>query len=309
MKTLYTEREKVRYLNVLFFGFFILYAMMDIYYDGFYVMFTKNLVVFIQVFGIIEVILLCIWYPKEYRKKEAQKNGQVYEGRITDIQLKKRTGIGLARTSHIYTMTVECNIDGDKKIIELGNYMENPRDYVPKDYRCKVFYYKGKCYLENFSLRNEAARNRKEKDDEEEDTILLKVLYGEFDNKDISTLLKYPVEKLINITRSERLEAMLERDRFSPARSLKYIFTRSLVFSCPIPYFCLFVEVHMKSKKSYNAFDFDLDAKVQQFMDLNPICDTYGEEEFIAELTELVKREMISKDKRIQIENVYVVLK
>lgn len=69
---------KVRYLNVLFFGFFILYAMMDIYYDGFYVMFTKNLVVFIQVFGIIEVILLCIWYPKEYRKKEAQKNGQVY---------------------------------------------------------------------------------------------------------------------------------------------------------------------------------------------------------------------------------------
>lgn len=309
MKTLYTEREKVRYLNVLFFGLFILYVMMDIYYDGFYVMFTKNLVVFIQVFGIIEVILLCIWYPKEYRKKEAQKNGEIYEGHITDIQFKKRKNIGLARSSHIYTMTVECNIDGDKKIIELGNYMENPRDYVPKDYRCKVFYYKGKCYLENFSLRNEAARNRKEKDDEEEDTIFLKVLYGEFDNKDISTLLKYPVEKLINITRSERLEAMLERDRFSPARSKNYIFTTALVFSCPIPYFCLFVEVHMKSKKSYNAFDFDLDAKVQQFMDLNPICDTYGEEEFISELTELVKREMISKDKRIQIENVYVVLK
>ncbi len=115
MKTLYTEREKMRYLNVWFFVHFILYVMMDIYYDGFYIMITKNLMVFIQVFCMVEVILLCIWYPQEYRKKEAQKNGQVYEGRITDIQFKKRPHIGLARTSHIYTMTVECNIDGEKK--------------------------------------------------------------------------------------------------------------------------------------------------------------------------------------------------
>lgn len=310
MKTLYTEQEKVRYLNVLVFGIFILYAMMDIYYDGLYIMITKNLIVFIKFFSVIEIILLCIWYPKEYRKKEAQKKGQIFEGRITDIQFKKRTHIGLARTSHIYTMTVECNIHGDKKIIELGNYMENPRDYVPKDYKCKVFYYKGKCYLENFTLRKKTAQNRKEKDYEEEDKIFLKVLYGEFDNKDISTFLKYPIEKLKNITaRSERLEAILERDRFAPVRSKKYIITQSLVFSCPIPYFCLFVEVHMKSKKSYNGFDFDLDAKVQQFMELNPICDNYSEEEFVEDLTELVKKEMLSKDNRIEIENVYVVLK
>lgn len=207
-------------------------------------------------------------------------------------------------------MTVECNIDGDKKIMELGNYMENPRDYVPKDYKCKVFCYKGKCYLENFTLRKETVQNRKEKDYEEEDTIYLKVLYGEFDNKDISTLLKYPIEKLKDITtRSERLEAMQERLTFDSVHSKKYIFTHALIFSCPIPYFCLFVEVHMKSKKSYNVVDFDLNTKVQQFMELHPICDNYSEEEFVAEVTELVKKEMLSKDKRIQIENVYVVLK
>lgn len=309
MKTLYTEQEKVRYLNVLVFGIFILYVMMDIYYDGLYIMITKNLIVFIKFFGVIEIILLCIWYPKEYRKKEAQKKGQIFEGRITDIQFKKRTHIGLARTSHIYTMTVECNIDGDKKIMELGNYMENPRDYVPKDYKCRVFYYKGKCYLENFTLRKETARNRKEKKDEEEDIIFRKVLYGEFDNKDISTFLKYPIEKLKDITESEILEAMLERDRFASVHSKKYIFTQALMFSCPIPYFCLFVEVHMKSKKSYNVFNFDIDTKVQQFMELHPICDNYSDEEFVAEVTQLVKKEMLSKDKRIQIENVYVVLK
>lgn len=309
MKTLYTEQEKVRYLNVLVFGIFILYAMLDIYYDGLYIMITKNLIVFIQVFGIIEIILLCIWYPKEYRKKEAQKKGQVFEGRITDIKFKKRTHIGLARTLHIYTMTVECNIDGDKKIIELGNYIENPRDYVSKDYRCKVFYYKGKCYLENFSLRKETVQNRKEKAGEEEDTNYLKALYGEFDNKDISALLKYPIGKLKNITESEILEAMLERERFTPVRSKKYIITRGLVFLYPIPYFCLFVEVHIKSKESYNGLDFDLDAKVRQFMEANPICDTYREEEFVADLTKLVKKEMLFIDNRIQIENVYVVLK
>lgn len=207
-------------------------------------------------------------------------------------------------------MTVECNIHGDKKIIELGNYMENPRDYVPKDYKCKVFYYKGKCYLENFTLRKKTAQSRKEKENEEEDTIYLKVLYGEFDNKDISTLLKYPIEKLKNITtRSERLEAMEERQIFASVRSKKYIITHALMFSCPIPYFCLFVEVHMKSKKSYNVVDFDLNTKVQQFILLHPICANYSEEEFVAEVTELVKKEMLLKDKRIQIENVYVVLK
>lgn len=89
MKTLYTEQEKVRYLNVLVFGIFILYVMMDIYYDGLYIMITKNLIVFIKFFGVIEIIFLCIWYPKEYRKKEAQKKGEIFEGRITDIQLKK----------------------------------------------------------------------------------------------------------------------------------------------------------------------------------------------------------------------------
>lgn len=89
MKTLYTEREKVRYLNILFLVFFIFFVWMDIYYNGFYIMITENLVVWIQIFGIIEVILLCIWYPKEYRKKEAQKKGQIFEGHITDIQFKK----------------------------------------------------------------------------------------------------------------------------------------------------------------------------------------------------------------------------
>lgn len=311
MKTLYTEREKVRYLNIIFFWLFIFCVLTNIWYDGFYTMITKNLIVFIQMFGIIEVILLIIWYPYEYRKKEAQKNGQIYEGKITDIQFKERTNIGLARTSHIYTMTVECNIDGDKKIIELGNYMENPRDYVPKDYRCKVFYYKGKCYLENFTLKvKKTIKNKEGNSDEEEDEIYRKLLDRKFDNKEISTFLKYPIEKLMNITTSsERLEAMEERRKFASVRSKKYIFTHDLLFSLQSPYFCLFVEVHMKSRKSYSIFDFDINSKVQQFIDLHPICDNYSEEEFVAEVTELVKNEMLSKDKRIIIENVYVVLK
>lgn len=306
MKTLYTEREKLRYLNVFVFIIFILYVIMDIYYDGFYTMVTKNLLIFIEVFGIIEVIILSIWYPNEYKKKRAKKNGQVYEGRITDIQLKKRTGNSLSRISHIYTMTVECNIEGNRIIMEIGNYMENPMDYVPKDYKCKVFYYKGKCYLEDFFLRDKNAANSEQREIDNENQICIKALDGELDNEDISGLIKYPIEKLKDIQDNEKLKVILERDSLFAVRSKNIILTRTLVFSAPIPHFCCFVEVHIKSRRAYNSSDFDLNAKIKEFMDMKPISDTYSDEEFISECIELVKSQMISKDNEIEIEKVYV---
>lgn len=303
MKTLYTEKEKYRYVNMLILVFFILFSLIALV--KVHVNYKKILPVQCIIFGILECICFLIWYPAECRRKKAIQCGQIYEGRVNNIEIKPRKNTGLANTSHIYVIKIECKINGERMHFELGDYTENPFDYVRINSRCNVYVYKGKYYFERFELRDKSHGNSTE----EKDELLDKAMMRKLDNKDISQFMKYPIDKLIDLPGDERLEPMMERFTLALVKSKKYIIIPPSLFNTPVPYMVVYVEVHMKSKKSYSQIDFDLNSKVQCFTQENPINDMYTDEEFIADMKKMVEKAILDVDGRILIEKIYVVLK
>lgn len=76
----------------------------------------------------------------------------------------------------------------------------------------------------------------------------------------------------------------------------------------PIPYKAVFVEVHMKSRKSYNASDFSLYEKVSNYVrEVNP--DEIPKETLIEDISKIVRDAIMLKDKKIVINQVYVVVR
>lgn len=312
MKILYTEREKLRYLNIAALVLFLGSIIIEIYGLDDYSVLWQDIVLLFEIFAITEIILLCIWYPEEYRKKEAMRNGEIYYGKITDIQLKKRTHIGLSRQSYIYTMTVECDCGGEKKRWERGNYTDNPRDYVPKDYKVKVYAYKGRCYLPDFYKQGSKTKRKGKEKQEDIDSLTLEILSGKFNNKPMSSFLKYSISEIPYLSDEEEREAGSERLTYSSVRSKTYLIVspQIVMYQNRPPCKWVYVEVHMKSKKAYDEYDFSLGKKLYDY--LRAAEQKYSLEEepvLYDEISELVREAIMSKDKRVMIEEVCVVVR
>lgn len=87
MRYLYTGRENVRYGNVFIFIILVIRFIDELIDKG--LPFGRRFFQDLIIAGIIELILLCIWYPGELRKKLAIKKGNAIDGIITDILCDK----------------------------------------------------------------------------------------------------------------------------------------------------------------------------------------------------------------------------
>ncbi len=304
MERLYTERQQWRYINILLILIFIASVFCYIYVNGITHTIFIDLFLFFIIFCIAELGVLCIWYPDEYMKKIAMERGQVYTAKIKDIKLRDRAGIGLVRQSYVYVLPIECEIDGVKRIWELGNYIDNPSEYIPKDFNCKVYVYNGKYYVQDFYRKRERNTENIESDPE-----LTDILLGKYDNTPLNELLKYSIEEIPYLDNNQLFEAVLERDKYWVVRSKTYVIA-------PVRYFVglqsfkeMFIEVHMTSKKAYNESDFDMRDRVNQYVQYLEANCVQSDEQTIYEVSEIVRNSILSRDSRIVIEHIYVVIR
>lgn len=303
MERLYTEKEKTRYLNVLCIFIFLGAVAIDIFYYGINSLFIQDFVLFFIIFIFVELVLLIIWYPSEYMKRIALKKGNMYCAKIKDIKVRDRKGISLVRQTYTYTIIFECEIDGQIKIWEQGNYVDNPREYIPNDYKCKAYFYRKKVYVEDF-FKN-ISRHKQESYEQD----YMNVLYGKFDNKEINSVLKYSIEEIPFVNKNQLWEAVEERETYWMINSKRYIIVRPVFFMCPIPYKVVFVEVHIRSRKFHRAIDFSLFEKISQYVNTIATKTDLSKEEHIYNITKIVHNEIVSKDKKIDIEQIYVVIR
>ena len=304
MERLYTERQQTRYINILLILIFIAFVFCYIDANGITNTIIIDLIPILIFFCIAEIVVLSIWYPNEHMKKVAMEKGEVYTAKIKNIEFRHRTGIHLVRRSYVYVMQIECEIDGETKIWELGNYIDNPETYIPEDYTCKVYVYDGKCYVQDF-YRN----NKKNQEQDSYSNECMNVIYGKYDNIDIHDILKYSIQQIEYIDDEQFWKAVEERRKYSPVHSKTYMILPAIYFMNIEPYFNLLVEVHMKSKKAYTESDFSLCEKVTQYIQYLGVNDTRSKEQIIEDVSLIVRNAILSGDSRIVIEHIYVVIR
>lgn len=245
MERLYTERQQTRYINILLILIFIAFVFCYIDAHGISDRMIMDMLFGFIIFSIAEIGVLYIWYPNEYKKKIAMEKGDVYTAKIKNIEFRHRTGIHLVRRSYVYVMQIECEINGTKKIWELGNYIDNPETYIPEDHKCKVYVYDGRYYVQDFYRKNIKNVEKTESDMEITDIII-----GKYDNKPLNELLKYAIEEIPYLDKEQLREARDEREKFSAVRSKTYLIIPTMIFLGNGPYMWMYVEVHMNSKKN-----------------------------------------------------------
>ncbi|MDE7432662.1 MAG: hypothetical protein K2N34_12220, partial [Lachnospiraceae bacterium] len=103
-----------------------------------------------------------------------------------------------------------------------------------------------------------------------------------------------------------------ERLTYSLVRSKTYLIVspQIVMYQNRPPCKWVYVEVHMKSKKAYDECDFSLEKKLYDY--LRAAEQKYSLEEepvLYDEISELVREAIMSKDKRVMIEEVCVVVR
>ena len=301
MERLYTERQQTRYINILLILIFIAFVFCYIDVNGIIIIDLIPILIF---FCIAEIVVLCLWYPNEYMKKVAMEKGEVYTAKIKNIEFRHRTGIHLVRRSYVYVMQIECEIDGETKIWELGNYIDNPETYIPEDYTCKVYVYDGKCYVQDFYRKH-----IKDMEKNEDDLEITDIIIGKYDNKPLNELLKYSIEELPYLNKEQLREARDERDKFSAVCSKTYLIIPTMIFLGNGPYMWMYVEVHMNSKKKYSQSQFDIIENLIQYIQHQGVNYVKSKDEIIDEVSKIVRNAILSGDSRIVIEHIYVVIR
>lgn len=318
MERLYTERQLTRYINYLCLFIFIIFIIQSICNNGISASFFKEFLIAFIIFVIIEAGLLWIWYPDEYMKKIAMEKGQVYIAKIKGIDVRNRSGISLVKRAYVYVMTLECEVDSEKRVWELGNYIDNPTSYIPMDFTCKVYVYNNKCYVQDFYKASKVktteqqvykAVKKKVKEPEADNQEFWDIFYGKYDNTDIHELLKYSIEELPYLDNEQFWEACKERDKYSSVRSKTYIIPLTHFFMGLRPYFKMVVEVHMKSKKAYREMDFCLNEKISHYIVSLGVNYELSKEQIVEDISRIVRDTILSQDKRIVIEQIYVVIR
>ncbi len=99
----------------------MVYMILVIVLDGKWSEMCSDFLLFI----VLEGILLTLWYPKEYQKKKAKKDGIAYQGKIVDIRVKDADVNGLFGRRYNYALFVEFEMDGKRIEWEDCGYTEN----------------------------------------------------------------------------------------------------------------------------------------------------------------------------------------
>lgn len=216
MKYLYNDKELLRYGNIIAFIFFCTYIVGYAINTSVIYMISNGFVQGFIVWIVVEILLLCIWYPDEIRRKNAFKNGEVIEGIIIATPYKKRERFILSRNPNGYTIVVELEINGAKKSLEFGEYSINPDDYVPLNHKCNIYVYKNRFYLERLKS-HKRAKNTVSK-------ISNTTEYHVPSKKEMEYMvhnIKYPIEEIKELDIGKTTEAAIERQKLSMIRSKK----------------------------------------------------------------------------------------
>lgn len=299
MKYLYNRKEILRYINIVMFLFFLVYIVSLSANTSLNYVINKALIGVLLVLVICEVVVLCIWYPDEVKRKKALVKGEVFEGTISDVR-HKRTKYLITRNLYIYTIIVEFGKNGENTIVEFGEYSNNPSDYIPYDRKCKVYAYKGKYYIEKFKLHK---REQSIKVDNEYHTL------SEKEKRSLIKNIKYPIEEIEKMSVNEAFNATSERIQLAGTISKERLYFLPYFFRTFKPYSLLFLEVRIESKKAYGGFDFDISEEVQKFMNIRIICDDYSKVQFVYDMKEMIKAIIDRQNKKIKVKDIIIVIK
>jgi len=299
MRYLYTGRENVRYGNVFVFIILVIRFIDELIDKGlpFGRRFSQDLIIA----GIIELILLCIWYPGELRKKLAIKKGNAIDGIITDILCDKGKKKELKKSLWKYYIVVKTGTQTEN--IKFGAYGSDPGEYVSVNDKCKVYEYHNKFYLDKIKIR-EKSKNI------QNNPIKSEIHYPS--KKEMNYMVNnivHPIEWIEKADCSEALKANVEWQELSYIGSKECLYLPPMYFKNIKPYFVLFAEVHIKSGKKYTVYSFNLESSIQKYMDTNDISPMYDEQIFIAGLKELIIKQIKSYDKGVVVTDIAVVIK
>ena len=307
MKKLRTQREKYKYVN---------FILLIIYIIGIYVysqieenkaQFMKGFAFNSFIFVVLQSVLFCFRHSLQCRKQIAKRKGTTYKGRIIRITIKDGRKIGWYRFPYTYTIIFECWMNGEKKVAESGGYIDNPKDYVPVNRMCEVYVYKNKYYIQDFYKTTKVVKEESVFSELEK-----KAIYGKIKNWQQKDFLKYDIEEIASLDSGQLIEAESERRIFSLVHAKEYLVfsPEYFTFMDNVRLRTLFIEVRMKSVKSYAVSDFDIIEKISNYA--KRIDKMYGEsekEKIHKELTPLITRAIMRKDRRIQIEKIYIIIR
>lgn len=153
MKRLYTESEYIRFYSIPPVIFAIWFFVLWFFSYEKNKLFGQFLGAAIIILILVELVILCMWYPKELQKKTAIKNGKEYIGKIRSVRMMSQKRYNAYRRHFAYVIRIEVNINGKAQILEEGPFSDNPENFIREGDDCKVYLYKNKLYPQFFFVR------------------------------------------------------------------------------------------------------------------------------------------------------------
>ena len=285
MKRLCTKeasRKTMHYILLLAWLVYIPYVFLQY---GLNQAFLINLGFASLLLGISEVVVFCIWYPKERLHKKAIEQGEVYEGKITRIMPKLSKKKLRSDPVFVYSMMISCTINGEMRVWEDGDYVDDPSKYIPSDRRCKVYFYKNKCYPQYFYLNDNSVS-------------------GE-------PFFQYSIQDIEYLNKEELLQASSERMSKAGMYGNAHIIVPTILFvySKRPPMKNLFIDVRVKAKKNYDDIAFLLHDSINESLRGAELVETPGDEMLKDKVKNMIKDLIANRDEDIVVEEIFVVIR
>lgn len=311
MKRLYNRFEEIRYLHIVIAVLEILLIIVCIYVYGINRIFFNSILYTFILFCVLEVIVFCIWYPKEYETKNAINKGKEYKGKVISIYTKEKKTYGPYSSKIAYAIKVWYCIDGKPYSVEFGDYSRSPFEYIKVYEKCNVYIYKDKIYPQFFYKKQEAHIEKEQK--KEQDKVLWEVLSGKLDNAPLEKILKYSIKDIECLKGDELQNAVSERMDLCMVNSKSYIILNPEYFRYldkPLELKMIFAEVYMTSKKKYSSNDFEFTKKLWEYCRFAENKFYHYEEDIVcSEIKKLIFDAISEKDKRIIINEICIVIR
>lgn len=287
----------------------------------------------------VDLLYLIIWIPGVLARKIALIKGKEIECEIITTKYKKRRKMSVWRylrnDSHTYAITIKYKINGETRKADLEGYFDNPREYLPKDFRnrkYKIYLFMKKIYIQDLYYVDKSERDILE--DERIKRILLDVKTqeehkeevgveveknlselnraqnGKYDNAPISVFIKYPIDRINELKSNELVDALEERSTYSFVKSNTYIIARTHSFEGKYGQYIVFCEIHMRACIPYSERDFDFYDRVDDY--LETIEESYIddiEEKVNLDIYRIVRKSILTKDSGIVIKKIIIMIR
>lgn len=255
-RKLETVNPVFKYFSLIFFFIAILniygaiYDMLYFYEDELYMGEWPTAIITLVVF----ICVCCLWIPKTIRLKRAIRHGEVYEGVFYDV----KEGTKRKFFDYLYMIQFEIEVHGEKRIVEVGPYPEDPIYYIPENSRCKVYVYKGNYYIKPLKLRTDKPHAHR-KAVVHDENFVKRVLRGEFTDVDPKEWMKFTLDKISDIkTEEDEKVAMSERTDAALISSRTHLVFRPIFAFKDFPYNKIYIEAEIQSQTAYCGFEFTI---------------------------------------------------